>query len=321
MPNRTGYVYNDIFLDHELEPGHPESPYRLAALHAVISESGLLNRLVPIDFSLDKEKVAKQIARVHTAEHIAAVRACGITGDVALHAVAGILAAVDKTASGEVDNSFCALRPPGHHAHNNVDKDGRGKGEGFCFFNNVAVAARHAQSQHGLKNILIIDWDYHHGNGTEDTFYDDPTVFYFSTHRLHAYPGTGYPLRIGEGNGVGYNLNVPLPAPENPAGRVGDNDLIAAFEQRLVPQLHKTGFTPDIILISAGFDSREHDFLGDFSITDEGFSRITELAVALARETCNGRIVSALEGGYAPEGVASAGVAHVKALLGKDTVR
>jgi acetoin utilization deacetylase AcuC-like enzyme len=166
-----------------------------------------------------------------------------------------------------------------------------------------------------LKNILIIDWDYHHGNGTEDAFYNDPTVFYFSTHRLPAYPGTGYPLRIGDGPGTGYNLNVPLPSPERPYGKVTDEDLFAAFNTHLLPQLKSVNFTPDLILISAGFDSMTGDSIGDFSITDQGFYHMTELVVHLAKETCGGKIVSALEGGYTPEGLASAGVEHVKALL------
>ena len=314
MPNRTGYVYDDIFLEHELEPLHPESPLRLAALHAVIAESGLLQKLVRILPLTDENKIIDYASAVHTREHIENVLACRKTGAAALRAAGGIMAAVDAVSAGAADNAFCALRPPGHHAHNNAHKDGRCQGEGFCFFNNVGIAARYAQRARRLKNILIIDWDYHHGNGTEDAFYDDPTVFYFSTHRLSAYPGTGYPQRTGDGAGRGYNLNVPLPAPDKPYGKVVDEDLIAAWSDSLLPGLAAVDFRPDLILISAGFDSRIDDSLGDFSITDDGFRRITGLVMKLARETCSGKIVSALEGGYAPEGLAAAGLAHLTAL-------
>lgn len=315
MLNRTAYVYDDIFLEHELDRFHPESPVRLAALHAFIAESGLLEKLVHIAPLTEKKAIIEQIARIHTRDHIENVLACRKTGTVALRAVGGVMAAVDAVCSGNADNAFCALRPPGHHAHNEVNKDGPCQGEGFCFFNNVAVAARYAQSRWNLKNILIIDWDYHHGNGSEDAFYNDQTVFFFSTHRLQAYPGTGYPLRKGDGAGDGYNLNIPLPSPDRPYGKVTDEDLFAAFNNHLLPHLKTMNFTPGLILISAGFDSRTGDTLGDFSITDQGFYHMTELVMNYAKETCGGKIVSALEGGYNPEGLASAGLAHLKALM------
>jgi acetoin utilization deacetylase AcuC-like enzyme len=316
MPTRTGYVYDDIFLDHELEPFHPESPLRLAALHAMVSESGLLDRLERIPLHDDEKKVLHYIETVHTPRHIRDVMNYGTTGIVALKAVAGIMAAVDAVCGKKITNAFCALRPPGHHAHNNVNNDGAGKGEGFCFINNIAVAARYAQQEWKLKNVLIVDWDYHHGNGTEDVFYEDPTVFFFSTHRLSTYPGTGHPMRRGKGLGMGFNCNIPLPSPDNPYGMVTDEHLLDAFDNYLLPQLDEVKFVPDIVLISAGFDSREKDFLGDFSLTDDGFYRITKKVVALATKTCNGRIVSTLEGGYNPEGLASAAMAHINALLG-----
>jgi acetoin utilization deacetylase AcuC-like enzyme len=196
-----------------------------------------------------------------------------------------------------------------------VHKDGHGQGEGFCFFNNVAIGARYAQAQYRLDNILIFDWDYHHGYGTEDAFYRDPTVYYFSTHRLNDYPGTGHPQRIGEGPGKGYNLNVPLPSPDDMFGNVTDEHLVAAFDNHLLPQLEKTGFVPDMIFISAGFDSRKDDPIGDFSMTDDGFSAITRRVMTLAQETCEGRIVSVLEGGYNPQGLALATCAHLQALM------
>lgn len=319
MPNRTGYLYDDIFLEHELAPGHPESPLRLAALHAVVSESGLLGRLTALQLRTDDRFILGQIGLVHTAAHIEGVLRTGVTGTVAVRAVGAVLAAVDAVGAADVkrlvDNAFCAVRPPGHHVHNNVNKDGPGQGEGFCFFNNVAIGARYAQKQYGLKHILIIDWDYHHGNGTEDAFYDDPTVFYFSTHRLNDYPGTGYPLRNGEGEGIGYNLNVPLPSPDNPFESVTDDDLLGAWNDHLLPRLKSLHFNPDMIFISAGFDSRKEDFIGNFSITDDGFFALTKRVMALANETCENRVVSVLEGGYNPNGLALAACAHLKALL------
>ncbi|MBN1130524.1 MAG: histone deacetylase [Chitinispirillaceae bacterium] len=315
MPSRTGYVYDDLFIDYELEPFHPESPLRLAALHAMVSESGLLKRLTRVPLLENDSMVRDALGTVHTPEHIANVDSRGTLRNAAFGAVAGVLAAVDAVCGATVDNAFCAIRPPGHHAHNDVDHDGPSKGEGFCFFNNMAIAARHAQRTWKMNKVLIIDWDYHHGNGTEDAFYEDPTIFYFSTHRLSAYPGTGHPQKRGRGAGTGFNLNVPLPSPDNPYGPVIDDHLLAAFDDYLLPQLREVGFVPDIVLISAGFDSREKDFLGDFSISDDGFSRLTANVVALAREQCGGRIVSMLEGGYNPDGLASAAIAHVKALL------
>ncbi|MCX6874441.1 MAG: histone deacetylase [Verrucomicrobia bacterium] len=317
MAKRTGYVYDDIFLDHELDRGHPESPFRLAALHAVVSESGLLDRLTCLPPLSDDALITGWIGHVHTPEHIQGVLGTGTTGTVAVRAVGAVLAAVDAVAGNErlVDNAFCAIRPPGHHVHNNVNKDGYGQGEGFCFFNNVAIGTRYAQQQYGLGNILIIDWDYHHGNGTEDAFFSDPTVFYFSTHRLNDYPGTGYPQRIGDCAGKGYNLNVPLPSSGDAFGSVTDDDLLAAFDRYLLPQLDRTGFVPDMIFISAGFDSRENDYLGNFSITDDGFSAITRRVMTLAEKACDGRIVSVLEGGYNPEGLALATCAHLHALM------
>jgi acetoin utilization deacetylase AcuC-like enzyme len=315
MSNRTGYIYDDLFLEHEMEPFHPESPLRLAALHAGIAESGLLKKLVPVAPLTDENTIVERTAAVHTRKHIETVRRCTRTGTVALRAVGGVLAAVDAVCGGRVDNAFCAVRPPGHHAHNDAHRDGACQGEGFCFFNNIAAGARYAQAAWRVKNVLIIDWDYHHGNGTEDAFYDDPTVFYFSTHRLSAYPGTGHPLRTGEDAGKGYNLNVPLPSPDRPYGTVTDEHLYAAFSDRLLPHLRAVNFTPDLVLVSAGFDSRIDDALGDFSITDQGFYHITELAIKCAQETCGGKIVSALEGGYDPQGLAAAGLSHVKALL------
>lgn len=290
----TGLVFDERFLDHQIEPGHPESPARLRAVARKLEESGLRSQLHPIAASADAYPALRAI---HAPGHIEAIRAIPGTGPVAALAVSGALSAVDAVCRGEVRNAFCAVRPPGHHAHD------LGEEEGFCYYNNVAVAARHAQKAHGCSRVLIIDWDYHHGNGTEDAFYDDPSVLFFSTHKWRAYPGTGNPARMGEGAGYGYNLNVDLPAGAE------DSDVLMAWEKRFLPLAE--AFAPELVLVSAGFDSRKDDWLGDFRLSDDVFARMTRMAMQLAAGSAQGRLVSFLEGGYNPEGVASGVMAHL----------
>jgi acetoin utilization deacetylase AcuC-like enzyme len=220
--------------------------------------------------------------------------------DVALWAAGGVLAACDEVMEGRAGRAFCAVRPPGHHASADV-------GMGFCIFNNAAVAARYLQKKHGLDRVLIVDWDVHHGNGTQGIFYRDGSVFYFSTHQWPWYPWTGAAEETGEGDGKGATLNVPLPAGS------GDPEFIEAFEGKLRPAMDR--FRPDFVLISAGFDSRTADPLGRFRLTDDGFRRLTEIVIAIARDHASGRLVSMLEGGYSLPGLASAVPAHVDALL------
>ena len=192
-------------------------------------------------------------------------------------------------------------RPPGHHAKNT------GQEEGFCYYNHIAIAARYAQQHYDLKKVLIIDWDFHHGNGTEWAFYSDPSVLYFSTHDMFAYPGTGSPSRTGEGDGEGFNINVHLDCGAT------DDDIINAFQTKLLPAVEQ--FKPDLILISAGFDSRQDDLLGCHNISDQGFIKLTETVKILANKHCQGKIVSLLEGGYNLQGNASAVTAHINALM------
>ncbi len=215
--------------------------------------------------------------------------------------MAGALGAVKAVSDGIVDNAFCAIRPPGHHAHNS------GGEEGFCYFNNVAIAAKYAQNVLNYEKILIIDWDYHHGNATQDSFYSDPSVLFFSTHNQFAYPGTGDPAMQGEGAGLGYNINAHLDTGAT------DDDMKRAWEEQLLPKVET--FKPDFVLISAGFDSRKDDTLGTFTITDSCFSYITKLALDIADTYCKGRLVSLLEGGYNIGGLALAVEAHISTLL------
>jgi acetoin utilization deacetylase AcuC-like enzyme len=210
-----------------------------------------------------------------------------------------VLAATDAVVKGEIRNAFCAVRPPGHHATQN-------RAMGFCILNNVAIAARYVQKAHGVRRVLIVDWDYHHGNGTQDIFYHDGSVFYFSAHHYGAYPGTGAPSETGAGAGAGTTLNVPLP--------VGATDAQTqdALEAVLIPAARK--FRPDFILISAGFDAMRGDLLGCFDVTPEGFAVMTRIVMSLAEEMCRGRIVSVLEGGYRLDGLADCVAAHLDAL-------
>ncbi len=296
--NNTGFVYNPKFLEHVITYGHPESPERLKRILVQLKKDNLLEYL---DSVKPVENPLSYIGKIHNQKHIQSVQNINTTGEIAELAVAHVLGAVKAVSEEKNQNVFCAVRPPGHHAHN------AGCEEGFCYYNNIAVAARYAQEIMGHKKILIVDWDYHHGNGTQDAFLADSTVMYFSTHNLFDYPGTGYPEITGYGEGKGYNLNVPL------RYGVTDEDIISVFEKILIPKAVQ--FQPDFILISAGFDSRKQDLLGCFKITDEGFSHLTQIIMDIAFTFCNGRIVSVLEGGYNIEGLAKAVSNHIRTLM------
>jgi acetoin utilization deacetylase AcuC-like enzyme len=315
---QTGFVFDEVYRRHLAgDTGHPERPERLTAVLGGLEKAGLLNTLTRIparpatddELALAHERsyielVKRELADVQgvkelstgdtdvTRESLAAARA----------AVGGVLNAADAVASGRVKNAFCAVRPPGHHATPN-------RGMGFCIFNNVAIAARYLQKVHGIRRVLIVDFDYHHGNGTQDIFYDDDTVFYFSTHHYGAYPGTGSAAETGRGKAAGTKLNVPLPP------GASDAQILAAFEQQLVPAARR--FKPDFILVSAGFDGMRKDLLGQFDITPAGYTAITRVIVRLADELCQGRVVSVLEGGYRLDGLAESVAAHVKVLRGE----
>jgi acetoin utilization deacetylase AcuC-like enzyme len=220
---------------------------------------------------------------------------------VALRATGTCLNAVDMVMKGENDNAFCIVRPPGHHA--SADR-----GMGFCLFNNVAIAARYAKKRYGIERVLIADWDVHHGNGTQDIFYDDPSVFFFSTHQSPWYPGTGSARERGEYEGDGTTLNCPFPA------GAGREEILGAFRGRLLPEMKN--FRPDLVLISAGFDSRAGDPLGQFLLNDSDFAELTSLLQEVADQHCGGRLVSVLEGGYSLDGLTKAVAAHAQALNG-----
>jgi acetoin utilization deacetylase AcuC-like enzyme len=222
--------------------------------------------------------------------------------DTSARAAAGAaMAAVDAVFEGRVRNAFAAVRPPGHHATQN-------RGMGFCLYNNAAIAARHAQRAWGADRVLIADWDVHHGNGTQDIFYTDPSVFFFSTHQAPWYPGTGWPDETGEGPARGTTLNCPFPA------GAGRREILGAFRRKLVPAME--WFRPSLVVISAGFDSRREDPLGLFRLRDGDFYELTQIVLEIADRWAQGRVVSVLEGGYHLHGMPLAVAAHVQALLG-----
>ncbi len=291
-------------------PQHPERPERFDA--ALSGVKGL--DLMPL---APRKATDDEIALCHTPQYIATVKrdvASGVgdlsTGDtqicaasleVALHAAGGVLSAVDAVFEGQARNAFCIVRPPGHHATPD-------RGMGFCIFNNVAIAARYAQRKHGAGRVLIADWDVHHGNGTQDIFYADGSVFFFSTHQYPWYPGTGRSEEIGYADGEGTTLNCPFPA------GAGREEIVGAFRGKLAPAADR--FNPDFVLISAGFDSRAGDPLGGFRLADADFAELTGIMLEIAVKHAGGRIVAVLEGGYDLTGLASAVRSHVQTLAG-----
>ena len=310
---KTGLVYDDAYLRHHTTVGHPESPERLTAIMERLKASGLYAKLVHVKPTPAEEKWLRTI---HSPTYIErARRSCAEgerfldTGDVpisadsyeaAVLAAGGVLTAVDAVMQEKIANAFCAVRPPGHHAL----KD---RAMGFCIFNNVAIGTRYVQEKYGLAKVLIVDWDVHHGNGTQAAFYDDPNVLYFGTHQWPFYPGTGSPLETGEGEGKGLTVNVPLSA------GAGDNEYVRAFEERLRPAA--MAFGPDFVFISAGFDPQANDRLGGMRVTPGGVAKLTRIVKEIAAKCCRNRLVSVLEGGYGLEALAASAEAHVRALM------
>jgi acetoin utilization deacetylase AcuC-like enzyme len=311
--NPTGIVVSDSFVEHLTGEGHPEQPARVTAIVERLAAEGLLARSHRIE---PRPAADEAVLRCHTADYlrIAAEDVADgerslSTGDtrisaqsleIARLAAGGVMAAVDAVVAGDVKNAFAVVRPPGHHA---TPK----RGMGFCLFNNVAIAARHAQAVHGIRRVLIADWDVHHGNGTQDMFYEDGSVLFFDTHQHPLYPGTGLATETGRGAGEGLTINCPFPAGS------GRKEIVGAFRERLLPAAER--FRPELVLVSAGFDSRIGDPLGSFTLTDDDFAELTAIVRGIAADYAHGRIVSTLEGGYALAGLASAAASHVRALM------
>ena len=310
----TGFLTHDLFLHHHNGPGHPEHADRLLVIWDWLHESGTRERLVGIEPS---EADRTNLTQVHSSRHVdlierlsATGRTTGLTPDTGIsratfHAArlasGGAITAVDAVVSGTVDNAFCAHRPPGHHAE-------REQAMGFCYFNHVAVAGRHLRNRHGVRRIAIVDWDVHHGNGTQHSFESDPDTFFFSIHQYPLYPGTGAAEERGVGAGNGATLNVPVPA------GTGDAEYAHLFAEVLRPAID--AFEPEFLLLSAGFDAHRADPLGGVELTEKGFEILTETVAGMAHDHCDGRLVSLLEGGYDLEATASSVDVHLQTLLG-----
>jgi acetoin utilization deacetylase AcuC-like enzyme len=309
----TGFVYDDMYLEHDTGEFHPECPERLTAIKELLQKEkwfGSLTHIKPEDADPDS------ISLVHPEDYIDQVRhdcekgysvlttgdtsICPASYEVALRTVGGVLKAVDSILSGETKNVFCAVRPPGHHATPVV-------GMGFCLFNSVAVAVRYAQQKYGIDRVLIADWDVHHGNGTQEIFYEDGSVLFMSTHQSPFYPGTGKIYETGAGKGEGLTINRPLPAGS------GNKELIEVFKNDFLQKARE--FRPEFTIVSAGFDSRFEDILGGFLVNDDGFKELTQIMMEISGINGNGKLLSVLEGGYNVHGSALAVKAHMEELI------
>jgi len=309
----VGYVYDPIYLEHDV-PGHPECPGRLRAIMSHLESSGMIARLAAVP---PRDATLAELTRVHDPALVEQVRSAadpyrehwldvdtyvvGSSYQAALRSAGGVLAAADAVLDGAVSSAFALVRPPGHHAT-------RVRAMGFCLFNNIAVAAAHLLDARGLARIAIIDFDVHHGNGTQDIFYSDGRALYFSTHQHPFYPGTGNYNETGEGPGRGAIVNVPLPAGS------GDEAYLRAYNEVCAPAVRR--FRPEFLLVSAGFDAHFADPLAQMLVSTRGYYQIASLLRELAGELCQGRIVYALEGGYDHTALAWSVRACIDTLLG-----
>jgi acetoin utilization deacetylase AcuC-like enzyme len=317
MRRNTGLVYDEQYLRHRPGEWHPERPARLEAIIHRVQDCGLMDELILIR---PYPAPLPWIERLHDPDYIKrfqeacqkgytifGVPDCGISPesyDIALLAVGGVFAAVENVMSGAVQNAFAAVRPPGHHAERN-------KAMGFCFFNNIALAALYLLENYGLKRVAIIDWDVHHGNGTQHLFETDPRVFYLSLHEdpSSCYPGTGRSTERGKDKGEGFTLNLPMPSGS------GDVAYLKALKEQGLPPLRE--FDPEFVLISAGFDAHEDDPLAHQTLTRGAYQEMGQLLLELAEAHAGGRLISVLEGGYNLTVLADCVEDHLRLLLGQ----
>lgn len=307
----TGLAYSNIFLEHETGQGHPENKERLVSILNLIKTKSYYSDLITVPF---QKANLELISKVHSEEYVQSIieldgKKGHLDGDTpyspkstesALFACGAGIGLADKILSGEIKNGLALVRPPGHHAEED-------HAMGFCLFNNIAVTARYLQSK-GKRKIFILDWDVHHGNGTQNAFYNDDSVFFCSLHQFPFYPGSGRYTEIGEGKGKGFTLNIPL------ARGSGFSDYKKAFHEQVVPALEK--FLPDFILISAGFDAHKDDPLAGMELPTGAFEEFSKILSTKANEFCNGNIISFLEGGYNLSALAESVEAHLSVLRG-----
>ena len=311
----TGLAQDNRFQEHLTGAGHPERPERLAHIAATLKERGLADACATVDASqVDMDLVQ----RIHDKRYLERLREtcqsglpyidvpdsaiCPASYKTARLAAGAVISAVDEVMAGRLDNTFCAVRPPGHHAERHLSM-------GFCLFNNIAVAARHLIDNHGLSRILILDWDVHHGNGTQHAFEEDPRVLFISLHGhpAYVYPGTGYTHERGRGPGEGLTINLPMqPHSDDPMYR-------RAFDETVLPAIDS--YAPQFVLISAGFDAHRLDPLAPLDLETESFGWMTDELVDMARQHCDGRLVSVLEGGYDLGALGDSVALHVARLL------
>jgi acetoin utilization deacetylase AcuC-like enzyme len=328
------FVSSPRFVEHITAPHHPERPDRIRAIHKAVRDAGLISSPNPfpefdLDLSLKRQDVIKcvelepqpahvnDLELVHTSEHIHRVQhICELGGgvldlgdtpvhessyEIALLSCGSALVACDAVLSGQVKRAFSAARPPGHHAE-------PARAMGFCLFSNIAIAAKYIQKKYGVERIAIVDFDVHHGNGTQACLESDPTVLFISLHQdpRTCYPGSGHAYETGEGAGEGFAVNLPLEPGSD------DDDYLRALDQRVIPEVNK--FKPEVLLVSAGFDAHREDPLAQMNVSEDGFEQITRKLVAVADQHCGGRVVSVLEGGYNLRALGRSVVKHLIAL-------
>ncbi|MBP1708500.1 MAG: histone deacetylase family protein [Deltaproteobacteria bacterium] len=297
---RTGIVKHERYIEHVMDHGHPESPERLRAIYQMLEQGELKEKLVPVK---PREATREELETIHSPEYIDLIAStagqshtrldmdtstCAQSYGAAVLAAGGMLELIKAVMDGTLNNGFALVRPPGHHAE-------RTRAMGFCLFNNVAIGATYALKNFSLERILLVDWDVHHGNGTQSSFYEDPRVLYISIHRYgFFYPGTGGANEVGRGKGEGFNVNIPLPTG-------CDDSVYGVFFESLVKPI-ALEYRPQLVLVSAGFDTHYDDPLGGMDVTPDGYARMTQILMEIADTTAQGRLAVTLEGGYSISG-------------------